>query len=82
MADREQELRNRAYAIWEREGRPHGEHDEHWKRAQEEHEATDKEAASTELENHEQPDGTATASPLSDSKPQASRGSKVKPKRS
>lgn len=29
-------IKQRAYAIWEQEGRPHGRHDEHWKRASEE----------------------------------------------
>ena len=29
-------IRERARLIWEREGRPHGRSDEHWRRAQEE----------------------------------------------
>ena len=28
--------RERAYEIWEAEGRPHGQHDDHWRRAQDE----------------------------------------------
>lgn len=32
----EERLRERAYAIWEQEGRPHGRHEEHWHRAREE----------------------------------------------
>jgi hypothetical protein len=28
--DLEQNIRERAYAIWERQGRLHGRHDEHW----------------------------------------------------
>ncbi|UYY59189.1 DUF2934 domain-containing protein [Sphingomonas sp. S2-65] len=31
--DREHEVRQRAYALWESEGRPEGRHDEHWHRA-------------------------------------------------
>ncbi|MGF7148080.1 hypothetical protein FHS96_001689 [Sphingomonas zeicaulis] len=31
--DRERRVRDRAYALWEREGRPSGRHDEHWFRA-------------------------------------------------
>jgi hypothetical protein len=29
-------IKQRAYAIWEKEGRPHGKHDEHWRQASEE----------------------------------------------
>ncbi len=35
-AVREQRLRERAHAIWEREGRPSGEHERHWFSAEEE----------------------------------------------
>jgi hypothetical protein len=31
--DRDQEIRERAYAIWESEGRPAGSHEDHWNRA-------------------------------------------------
>jgi hypothetical protein len=31
--DREHQVRQRAYALWESEGRPEGQHDEHWHRA-------------------------------------------------
>ena len=31
--DRERKVRERAYALWESEGRPSGRHDEHWYRA-------------------------------------------------
>jgi hypothetical protein len=31
--DAEEEVRNRAYAIWEAKGRPEGEHLEHWQQA-------------------------------------------------
>jgi hypothetical protein len=33
MVDIEQRQRERAYKIWEEEGRPDGRHDDHWKRA-------------------------------------------------
>jgi hypothetical protein len=33
-AERERRIRERAYAIWEREGRPHGKDLEHWRRAE------------------------------------------------
>jgi hypothetical protein len=34
--NRDERIRQRAYEIWEREGRPEGSHDEHWRRAAEE----------------------------------------------
>lgn len=34
MNDKEQNQRERAYKIWEDEGRPDGAHEEHWKRAE------------------------------------------------
>lgn len=33
QGDREERIRRRAHEIWEREGRPEGEHDAHWARA-------------------------------------------------
>jgi len=36
MQDRQEEIRRRAYAMWELEGRPEGRHEEHWRRAEEE----------------------------------------------
>jgi|GEM_PF-5531754 len=33
---REQAIRERAYAIWEEEGRPDGKHLDHWRRAEDE----------------------------------------------
>lgn len=33
----EQAVRERAYFLWEREGRPHGSPEEHWNRARDEH---------------------------------------------
>lgn len=43
--DREQRLRRRAYDVWEREGRPEGRAEEHW-RAAESDEAGDDPASS------------------------------------
>lgn len=31
--DREQRIRNRAYALWEQDGGRHGRHDDHWAQA-------------------------------------------------
>jgi hypothetical protein len=33
MSDREERIRQRAHALWEQEGRPHGRDREHWERA-------------------------------------------------
>jgi len=35
-ADHNELIKRRAYAIWEKEGRPQGKHDEHWRKAAEE----------------------------------------------
>lgn len=40
--EREEKIRQRAHQIWESEGRPHGQHDQHWERARGE---VDREAA-------------------------------------
>jgi hypothetical protein len=45
MDEKEQKQRERAYRIWEDEGRPEGADLEHWQRAEDQHEATEKEAA-------------------------------------
>lgn len=42
--DKEQQ-RERAYKIWEDEGRPEGLQEDHWRRAEDQHEATEQEAA-------------------------------------
>lgn len=43
--DRKHEQRETAYRIWEDEGRPEGQHEDHWRRAEDQHEATEQEAA-------------------------------------
>ena len=37
--DKQTLIEQRAYALWQREGRPHGRHEEHWHRATREVEA-------------------------------------------
>lgn len=34
--NKDDEIRSRAYRIWEDEGRPEGRHDDHWERARQE----------------------------------------------
>ncbi|MBB3314136.1 hypothetical protein FHT78_005943 [Rhizobium sp. BK196] len=53
MGDREQARRERAYRIWEAEGRPEGRHLDHWRRADEDGEAVETEAADVTDANQE-----------------------------
>lgn len=48
--DRETDVRNRAYAIWEREGRPEGLHERHWADAERE---LDQQADSQTIEGND-----------------------------
>jgi hypothetical protein len=48
MDDREQKIRERAYAIWQSEGQGDGSHMDHWRRAEEEHDTAAKQAAGLE----------------------------------
>lgn len=41
---KEEKLRQLAYKIWEEEGRVEGFHDDHWLRAEKEHEMTEQQA--------------------------------------
>ncbi|MDM9628555.1 DUF2934 domain-containing protein [Rhizobium sp. S152] len=41
MDDNEQQRRERAYKIWEDEGRPEGAHEDHWRRAEGQRELTE-----------------------------------------
>lgn len=53
LTSREEEIRARAYAIWEREGRPTGREKQHWEQARREIEAetpTPKNEAGSPLE--------------------------------
>lgn len=42
--DKVQERRERAYRIWEDEGRPDGMHEDHWQRAEDQHADTKRQA--------------------------------------
>lgn len=53
MVDKEQQRRERAYKIWEDEGRPEGAHDDHWRRAEEQHELTEQESDDVTKVNQE-----------------------------
>ena len=33
LDDKEERIKSEAYRLWEQEGRPHGEHDRHWREA-------------------------------------------------
>lgn len=53
MDDREQARRERAYRIWETEGRSEGRHLDHWLRADEDGEVVETEAAEVTDANQE-----------------------------
>ena len=56
--DKEELIRLRAYAIWEKEGRPEGRHGDHWRRAHEEmHGLEDAPAQAPEKPAHVAPAG-------------------------
>lgn len=44
MINKEEKIRQLAYKIWEEEGRKTGLHDDHWLRAEKEHEMTEQQA--------------------------------------
>jgi Protein of unknown function (DUF2934) len=69
--DREQRIRNRAYALWEQAGGAHGKHDDHW--AQATREIDNKPTASPNIRAPR----AARAKPAAKAKPVAA--SKVKP---
>jgi hypothetical protein len=64
--DLEQKIRERAYQIWEREGRAHGRHEEHWHAARRELAAT--------------PDASAIAVPARKAEPARSKAEAAKTK--
>lgn len=49
MTDDEQARREKAYKLWEDEGRPEGRHLDHWQHAEDQHEATER-AAEQEID--------------------------------
>jgi len=60
MDDREQQRRERAYKLWEDEGRPEGAHDDHWQRAEDQHELTEQESDDVTKVNQEVDDKFAS----------------------
>ncbi len=73
MDDREQQRRERAYKIWEDEGRPEGAHDDHWHRAEDQHELTEQQSEDVTKINQEADDKFAKddtkSKPAADIKP-------------
>jgi hypothetical protein len=67
--DREQQIRERAHQLWESEGRPEGQHEDHWARAKEELENIGMDAvpgeseAASGLSTSLQPGGTIPGAP-------------------
>lgn len=73
MEDNEQKRRERAYKIWEDEGRPEGAHEDHWRRAEEQRGLTEQESEDVTKVNQELDDEFAkdgnTAETTSDIRP-------------
>ena len=67
--DREQRIRNRAYALWEQDGGRHGRHDDHWAQA-----TRDIDAAAARDDKT-----PTTRKPRTASKPAAEKKSAAKP---
>lgn len=67
MDDREQQRRERAYKIWEDEGRPDGAHEDHWKRAGDQHELTEQKSDDVTKVNQEADDELANEDAKNDS---------------
>ncbi|MBB5710921.1 DUF2934 domain-containing protein [Sphingomonas xinjiangensis] len=64
--DREHKVRQRAYALWESEGRPSGRHEEHWRQAHSE--VTDTAPPSQTQDRSEAAAQPATAAPAASSR--------------
>lgn len=56
MDDREKQRRERAYKIWEDEGRQDGAHEDHWKRADDQHQLAEQESDNVTKVNQEADD--------------------------
>lgn len=67
MDDREQQRRERAYKIWEDEGRPDGAHEDHWERARDQHELPEQESDDVTKVNQEAEDEFANEDTKNDS---------------
>ncbi|WP_298090295.1 DUF2934 domain-containing protein [uncultured Sphingomonas sp.] len=65
MAEREKKVRDRAYALWQAEGEPHGRDQHHWSQAELELGADDADAAA------EPADSPAADTPLTDTQASA-----------
>ncbi|WJH38513.1 DUF2934 domain-containing protein (plasmid) [Aliirhizobium terrae] len=73
MNDNDQKRRERSYKIWEDEGRPEGAHDDHWRRAEEQHELTEQQSEDVTKVNQQADDefakGDTETNTASDIKP-------------
>jgi len=63
MNEKEQQQRERAYKIWEDEGRPEGAHEDHWRRAQEQYELAEQASDDVTKFNQEVDDEFAKQDP-------------------
>jgi hypothetical protein len=77
MEELERRIRDRAYAIWEREGRPQGRDREHWEQATREIDAERDPAGQGEIPSDDRPNvagGAGAAAPSAGTPPQEALG--------
>jgi hypothetical protein len=77
--DRDERIRQRAYEIWEREGRPHGREEEHWRMALDELAEEFNDAKVTQPVPAARVTGTAKPGGGSSSKPATGSGNEPRP---
>jgi hypothetical protein len=64
--DREQQRRERAYKLWEDEGRPQGAHENHWQQAEEQPALTQQASDDVTSVNQQADDPVATPKTISE----------------
>lgn len=78
--DRQHRIRQRAHAIWESHGRPHGSDREHWEQATQEIDAEDAAAKKKPAGSAAAAKPKAAAKPAAAPKPPAAKKPATKPK--
>ncbi|SIQ12291.1 Protein of unknown function [Rhizobium sp. RU35A] len=80
MADSHEWIRNRAYALWEEEGRPHGKDAEHWTRACEEFETQASTTAKPAVTRAKKVGSPAQSAPTTEATPKSVKATSAKTK--
>ena len=77
--DQEERIRQRAHELWEREGRPHGRHDNHWQQARDEIEAESLQMESMKGVSADPTQDSPAPSPKRRARPAKAEGSAADP---